>query len=57
MYNAMATEQLSDLEGDGYTKSTPLVDGAELSTFGAGGAWVIDARENSVVIQGTCEGL
>lgn len=42
------------LEEDGFTAPTPLVDGAELSTFGAGGAWVIDAREDSVVIQGSC---
>jgi hypothetical protein len=45
------------LEEDGYTKPTPIVDGSELSTFGAGGAWVIDVREDSVVIQGSCEGM
>jgi len=46
------------LELDGFTSPTPIVEGAELSTFGAGGAWVIDAREdNSVVIQGNCDGL
>ena len=45
------------VEQDGFSSPTPLVDGAELSTFGAGGAWVIDAREESVVIEGTCEGM
>ncbi len=45
------------LESDGFTKPTPVVDGAELSTFGAGGAWVIDVRNDSVVIQGTCDGM
>ena len=45
------------LEPDGFTKPTPIVDGAELSAFGAGGAWVIDARKDSVVIQGTCQGM
>lgn len=45
------------LEADGFTPPTPVVDGAELSAFGAGGAWVIDVREDRVVIQGTCEGM
>lgn len=45
------------LEADGFTAPTPIVDGAELSAFGAGGAWVIDARKDSVVIQGTCDGM
>ncbi len=45
------------LEDNGFTKPTPLVDGAELSAFGAGGAWVIDVREDSVVIQGSCDGM
>lgn len=45
------------VEDDGFTAPTPIVDGAELSTFGAGGAWVIDAREDSVVIQGSCDGM
>jgi len=44
------------LEDDGFTAPTPIVDGAEMSTFGAGGAWVIDAHEDSVVIQGSCDG-
>ncbi|HSH55234.1 MAG TPA: hypothetical protein VK983_00250 [Candidatus Limnocylindrales bacterium] len=45
------------LEADGFTAPVPIVEGAELSAFGAGGAWVIDAREDSVVIQGTCDGM
>ncbi len=45
------------LEADGFTAATPVADGAELSTFGAGGAWVIDVRQDSVVIQGTCDGM
>ena len=45
------------LEADGFTAPTPIVEGAELSTFGAGGAWVIDVRDDSVVIQGSCEGM
>lgn len=44
------------LQPDGFTSPTPVVSGAELSTFGAGGAWVIDVRNDSVVIQGSCEG-
>lgn len=46
-----------DLESDGYTEPTPIVEGSELTAFGAGGAWVIDVRKDSVVIQGTCEGM
>lgn len=42
---------------DGFTPPIRIVEGAELSTFGAGGAWVIDVREDSVVIQGTCAGM
>ncbi len=44
-------------EADGFTKPTPVVDGAELSTFGAGGAWVIDVRDSTVVIQGSCDDM
>lgn len=45
------------LEADGFTTPAPVVDGAELSVFGAGGAWVIDVRKDSVVIQGSCDGM
>jgi hypothetical protein len=45
------------LKADGFTKPTPVVNGAELSAFGAGGAWVIDVRKDTVVIQGTCDGM
>ncbi len=45
------------LEADGFTTPTPVVKGAELSAFGAGAAWVIDVRNNSVVIQGSCDGI
>jgi len=45
------------LEADGFTTPTAVVNGAELSAFGAGGVWVIDVREDSVVIQGTCDGM
>lgn len=45
------------LEKDGYTAAVAVVDGPELSAFGAGGAWVIDVRQNSVVIQGSCDGM
>lgn len=45
------------LEADRYTAPIPIVDGAELSAFGASGAWVIDVRNDSVVIQGTCDGM
>lgn len=45
------------LEADGFTKPTPIVEGSELSAFGAGGSWIIDAREDSVVIQGSCDGM
>lgn len=46
-----------ELEADGFTSAVPVVKGAELSAFGAGGAWVIDARKDTVVIQGTCDGM
>ena len=42
---------------DGFTKPLPIVEGSELSAFGAGGAWVIDVRNDSVVIQGSCDGM
>lgn len=45
------------VEEDGFSKPTPIVEGPELSAFGAGGAWIIDARKDSVVIQGTCDGM
>jgi hypothetical protein len=45
------------LEADGFTAPTPIVDGPELSAFGAGGAWIIDARKDSIVIQGSCDGM
>ena len=45
------------LEADGFTAPTPVGDGVQLSAFGASGAWVIDVREGSVVIQGTCAGM
>jgi len=45
------------LEADGFTRPTPIIDGPELSTFGAGGAWIIDVRKGSVVIQGSCDGM
>lgn len=46
------------LEDDGFTRPTNIVDGPELSTFGAGGAWIIDVREDgTVVIQGNCDGM
>jgi hypothetical protein len=44
------------LEADGFTAPTPIVKGAELSAFGAGGDWIIDVRRDSVVIQGSCDG-
>ena len=44
------------VQPDGFTPPTPVVSGAELSAFAAGGAWVIDARDNTVVIQGSCTG-
>ena len=53
--NVTGTPQ--QLEADGFTAPIPLVNGAELSAFGAGGAWIIDAREDSVVIQGSCDGM
>lgn len=45
------------LEADGFTTPTPIVEGSELGTFGAGGAWIIDARPDGVVIQGSCNGM
>ncbi len=51
------TDPPQQLEADGFTKPIPVVDGAELSTFGAGGAWVIDVRKDSVVILGACDGM
>ena len=45
------------LEADGYTKPTPIVNGAELSAFGAGGAWEIDVHPDNIVIQGSCSGI
>ncbi len=45
------------LEADGFTVPIPQVNGPELSTYGAGGAWIIDARDDSIVIQGSCDGL
>ena len=46
-----------ELGADGFTYPTPVVNGAELSTFGAGGVWIIDVRKDTVVIQGSCEGM
>ena len=45
------------LAADGYTPPTPVVNGPELSAFGAGGAWVIDVQKDAVVIEGTCDGM
>lgn len=50
------TGPVQELAMDGFTEPTPLVDGAELGTFGSGAAWVVDARPDSVTIEGTCEG-
>lgn len=55
--NGDVTGPPQQLEADGYTAPTPVVDGAELTAFGAGGAWIIDARNDSVVIQGSCDGM
>lgn len=44
------------LNEDGFTIPAPIVEGAELSAFAAGAAWVIDARKDSIVIQGSCRG-
>jgi hypothetical protein len=51
------TGPAQQLEADGFTAPTPIVDGSELSAFGAGGAWVIDVRKDTVVIQGDCDGM
>ncbi len=48
---------MQTLDANGYTEPAPVVDGAELSAFGAGGAWIIDARKNEVVIWGSCDGI
>ena len=45
------------VEEDGFTTPTPIVEGPELNAFAAGGAWIIDVRESSAVIQGSCDGL
>lgn len=45
------------LGANGYTAPTPLADGAELSAFGAGGTWTIDAQNDGVVIYGSCDGM
>lgn len=45
------------LESDGFTHPLPIAEGPELSTFGAGGVWLIDARKGDVVIQGSCNGM
>ena len=45
------------LAADGFTTPTKIVNSPELSTFGAGGAWVIDVSKDTVVIQGTCDGM
>lgn len=45
------------LEVDGFTKPTSIVDGPELSVFGVGGAWILDASQDSLSIQGSCDGL
>lgn len=46
------------LADDGFTHPTSIVDGPELNTLGAGGAWIIDARsDGTVVIQGNCDGM
>lgn len=54
----------SDIDGppqqlmsDGFTPPVPIMEGSELTTFAAGGAWILDARDDSVIIQGTCDGL
>lgn len=54
-YNELGPPQ--QIEADGYSPVQAVVDGPELSTFAAGGAWIIDVRENSVVIQGSCDGM
>ncbi len=45
------------LEADGFTAPAPIVDGPESAVFGAGGVWVVDARSDSVVVWGTCDGM
>jgi hypothetical protein len=46
-----------ELEMDDFTEPVPLMEGSEVSTFAAGEVWVIDAREDTVVVQGTCDGM
>lgn len=45
------------LEADGFTTPTPISNGAEISTYAANGAWVIDVSKDTVVIQGNCDGM
>ena len=47
----------AELDEDGYTIPVALRNGPELSAFVAGGAWIIDVRNKSVVIQGSCDGI
>lgn len=45
------------VDAHGYTPPAPIEEGAELAAFGANAAWIIDVQEESVVIQGSCEGM
>lgn len=46
-----------EIAADGFSEPVEIVSGSELSTFGGGGAWLIDVRKDSVVIQGNCDGM
>jgi hypothetical protein len=41
-------------QGEEFTDPTPVVEGPELNASAAGVSWVIDVRDDSVVIQGSC---
>jgi hypothetical protein len=43
-------------QADGFTTPVPVVNGAELSAYAAGGSWAIDVSQANVVIQGSCDG-
>lgn len=55
--NDTANSPAQQYDKDGFSTPTSVVDGSELSVIAGGGAWVIDVRKDSVIIQGSCDGL
>lgn len=50
-------DPLERLDEDGFNPPVSIVEGPELDVLAAGGAWIIDIRDRSAVIEGSCDGL